>query len=536
MGNVVAPYMTVAETAALLRMSTKTIRRMLEDGRLVAHRAGKNIRVDGPSVMRLMSGQSAPAMEPQMVETPQFKTELVRRLKYTKEWTGHIGEFEVALGTSEEDEARTRLIAAQSRWERARKVRGEVDAIQRRCVIVKEAKKGYIIRYESPSGAKLSKRISPELEGQLKELSPRTYAAVWYVANVEDAAKVSTGCSRPTSARSSSSGSGTTVDEIARRWFNGELSDQYGDEYVKRKKTATDDRLRYERYVAPVAGDTRMTDLQGEVVASLADRIVARVTELSPKASAATRRQVLQVYNRLLNIAVFPLRLLPRNDLPKGYLPSPKSKKAFSYIYPDEEAKLLACLAVPLHHRLFFGILDREGMRVSELRDLKWQNVDRKRGLVRLEVNKTDEPRTWKLREDVLEALKRWHQIQSPVVRRMGFIAAHPATGVRFPEGKAAPLLRQALQDAGVDRDELWSPTGNRMALRAHDLRATFVTLALAAGRSEAWVTDRTGHKSSQMVYKYKRAARTHAEASLGELELLHKAIPELADAEVADP
>jgi integrase len=41
--------------------------------------------------------------------------------------------------------------------------------------------------------------------------------------------------------------------------------------------------------------------------------------------------------------------------------------------------------------------------------------------------------------------------------------------------------------------------------LRAHDLRATFVTLSLAQGKSEAWITDRTGHKSSQVIYRYKR-------------------------------
>ena len=48
-------------------------------------------------------------------------------------------------------------------------------------------------------------------------------------------------------------------------------------------------------------------------------------------------------------------------------------------------------------------------------------------------------------------------------------------------------------------------------------------------GRSEAWITDRTGHRSSQMIYRYKRAARTHAELELGTFEPLYEAIPELA-------
>ena len=39
--------------------------------------------------------------------------------------------------------------------------------------------------------------------------------------------------------------------------------------------------------------------------------------------------------------------------------------------------------------------------------------------------------------------------------------------------------------------------------------------MALASGRSEAWVTDRTGHKSSAMVAGYKRQVRTAAELDL---------------------
>lgn len=66
------------------------------------------------------------------------------------------------------------------------------------------------------------------------------------------------------------------------------------------------------------------------------------------------------------------------------------------------------------------------------------------------------------------------------------------------------------------------------MQLRAHDLRASFVTVNLALGKSEAWITDRTGHKSSQMIYRYKRAARTHKELNLGSFDPLHEAIPEL--------
>jgi hypothetical protein len=66
--------------------------------------------------------------------------------------------------------------------------------------------------------------------------------------------------------------------------------------------------------------------------------------------------------------------------------------------------------------------------------------------------------------------------------------------------------------------------------IRIHDCRATFVTLSLAAGRTEAWVVARMGHRSSVMINRYRRAARMVEELGLGWLAPLDAAIPELAE------
>ena len=44
------------------------------------------------------------------------------------------------------------------------------------------------------------------------------------------------------------------------------------------------------------------------------------------------------------------------------------------------------------------------------------------------------------------------------------------------------------------------------------------------------WVADRTGHHSSQMIYRYRRVARTLAELNVGPLTPLVEAIPELVE------
>ena len=188
----------------------------------------------------------------------------------------------------------------------------------------------------------------------------------------------------------------------------------------------------------------------------------------------------------------------------------------------------MTCPAVSLVMRVCYGVLIREGFRVSEFLGLSWSDVDLERGLVVLDTNKTDEPRSWVLDPGVVEALRRWkaHFAWRPVPNAPILRTREDGRVDRFD---LADGLRRALVMAGFKRPQIFERTETRLPLRAHDLRASFVTVNLALGKNEAWITDRTGHRSSQMIYRYKRQARAHAELNLGGFTPLHEAIPEVA-------
>jgi hypothetical protein len=105
--------------------------------------------------------------------------------------------------------------------------------------------------------------------------------------------------------------------------------------------------------------------------------------------------------------------------------------------------------------------------------------------------------------------------------------------GVPLHELHLADLVREDLKRVGVTRPQLFeSKPGVRLKFRAHDLRATFVTVNLALSKTETWVSDRTGHRSHGMIERYRRKARTW---NLGPLLPFDQALPEMRALQAID-
>jgi len=295
-----------------------------------------------------------------------------------------------------------------------------------------------------------------------------------------------------------------TMRDLGKAWTSGELAKKYPD-HVKQKSTADKDAERL-RVLCKAIGDVPVTRF---AVADAKRAMAALPKELS----STTRRQYAQIIRRLLALAVWPLELIPQNPLPRGFLPRVHPTKGRSWLYPSEDTQLLACTEVALERRVLYGFLAREGLRGGEALKLQWSDLDLTRGVVRLDENKTDDPRAWALGPGVAAALERLPRAESSLVFRVE------------NENRLAEAFRADLRKAKIDRPELFEKSKSRMRIRVHDLRATFVTLSLANGRSETWVSDRTGHRSTLMIARYRRGARTAAELGLGELAPLVDAV-----------
>ncbi len=347
---------------------------------------------------------------------------------------------------------------------------------------------------------------------------------------------------------------GPTFEDFAMQWVRGELAELHPD-HVERKRSAYTDLCILRKYVFPAVkgkpiAQVTLEDYEG-VMRDIPKRAAPR------KVRSATRRHVAQVMRRVMQLAEYPAKLVERNPIPANAMPRVRLEVALQYVYPDEDATLLACTAVTdegkpvvdLGRRVLYGFLNRAGwrreealggrveavedavedeaQRLEEVPPLTWRRLDLRHGVVHLDREKTGRPRPVPIDADLVRALEAWKGLtpkagdDDPVFVDMA--------GEPIDRHEAARVLRADLLAAGIDRAELHDTTSPlRRPVRLHDLRASMVSVALANGRSEEWIRRRTGHTSSALE-RYRRVAGTLRELNLGDWKPLDLAIPELA-------
>ena len=324
-----------------------------------------------------------------------------------------------------------------------------------------------------------------------------------------------------------------TFQQFGELWTSGYLSDV--SERIDPKRSAKTDASRLEKHVYPVIGQIQVRAFQGEQGVEWAESVLKRLRTLEKPPSRSTARQVAQVVSRLLTMAAFPdIKLIPSSPLARGYIPpASKTKKAKSYLYPEEEALVMANTNVPLKLRVFYGFMIREGARLSNFLELRFSQLDLKRGIITLDDTKTGTPIEWDLTPGTTNALLIYRDLFVKPENRGDYVFLDKDGKLRIDgkvlhPSKMALTLRQHLRESGIDRPQLFDHGEHRINFRVHDLRTSFVTVKLAIGKSETWVMDRTGHESSQMLQTYRKKERLHIGTGLGDYVPLDEAIPEL--------
>lgn len=293
-------------------------------------------------------------------------------------------------------------------------------------------------------------------------------------------------------------GKSITFKDAAEMWLSGEMRRQFPD-YVGEKDMAGD-RTCLERHY-PVIGSVPLHLF-------CKDDAHRAMRALPEGLADNTRRHYRHVIFRVLKLAAYPCELIDVNPLPSGFVGPQRSGREKSFIYPAEDALVLQG-PIPQHRKLLWGALPRTGLRLGEALGLQKRHMDLVNGTLRVDKLHANKPsRTFVVEPDVLRTF-----------RVLLADKRNDAPLFENPRGQnAANQFRDDLLASGVDRPELFENSDVRQPVRAHDLRATFVVLNKAAGRTDTWIMDRTGHLTSNMLQAYDRPSRRVAEMVLGPL------------------
>lgn len=194
-----------------------------------------------------------------------------------------------------------------------------------------------------------------------------------------------------------------TFREVGQEWTTGKLHKRFPD-HVKAKDSDVDEKRLAHLYAIDVGG-MALGDLPCDgFTVQHAETAMQHLPESAKR--PATRRQYAQLLHRVLGLAVYPCRYISSSPLPKGFMPKIGKPPGFTYVRPAEDEALMAREAVPLCWRVLFGFLAREGCRKGEALAFQVRDFDLDAGNVRLDENKTDDPRSWALDKGVARALK----------------------------------------------------------------------------------------------------------------------------------
>jgi integrase/recombinase XerD len=166
-------------------------------------------------------------------------------------------------------------------------------------------------------------------------------------------------------------------------------------------------------------------------------------------------------------------------------LPNVKREKKLPVILSKEEIERLILVTKNLNHRLIIQIGYSSGLRVSEIINLKWQDIDFDRNIIHLKSAKGKKDRI------VMLSLKVKENLMNLTFNKEGYIF------LTNRNGKYTPRTIQKIIEHACFKAHI------RKSISPHTLRHSFATHLLENGTDIRYIRDLLGHSdiSTTMIY-----------------------------------
>jgi len=166
-------------------------------------------------------------------------------------------------------------------------------------------------------------------------------------------------------------------------------------------------------------------------------------------------------------------------------LPNIKREKKLPVILSKEEIERLISSTKNMNHRLIIQIGYSAGLRISEIINLKWQDIDFDRNLIHLKRAKGKKDRI------VMLSLKVKESLMNLTPNKEGYVFLTNRDG-KYIQRTIQKIIENAAIKAGI-----------RKSISPHTLRHSFATHLLENGTDIRYIRDLLGHSdiSTTLIY-----------------------------------
>jgi site-specific recombinase XerD len=166
----------------------------------------------------------------------------------------------------------------------------------------------------------------------------------------------------------------------------------------------------------------------------------------------------------------------------------PKEPKKLPTVLSTEEVVRMINALDNIKHKLMIQILYSSGLRVSELMDLKINDVDFSRRCINVRGGKGNKDRVTIISEQVLENISKYLAQYQPLV----YLFESHAAGEKLTTRTIQKVVSEAAKLAGINK-----------SVSAHTLRHSFATTLLENGTDIRYIQELLGHSSIMTTQIY---------------------------------
>ena len=190
--------------------------------------------------------------------------------------------------------------------------------------------------------------------------------------------------------------------------------------------------------------------------------------------------------------AYFALKFFYRNVLHERFdedIPLAKKKEKLPVVLSREEVKSMIYGTQNIKHRLVLMFLYYAGMRLNEVRNIRWEDVDFERDIIHVKVAKGDKERVVFLHPEIKKTLEFYG------IRKHGLVLTSQR-GQKYSHKTIQLIVKQAADRSGINKN-----------VTPHTLRHSFATHLLEGGADIRYIQQLLGHKHLKTTQIYTHVA-----------------------------